>query len=54
MISEEEIKNADTKTLRYMLASGITGEEYNLTLTEYLARPDRKGHIKKRRKINEN
>lgn len=54
MISEEEIKNADTKTLRYMLASGINGDEYRMVLVEYLARPDRKGHIKKRRKINEN
>ena len=44
---EEETKNADTKTLRYMFASGIKGDEYRMVLTEYLARPDRKGHIKK-------
>jgi len=50
---EEELEKTSTKNLRYLLASGITGREYNLTLTEYLARPDRKGHIKKRRKINE-
>jgi len=49
MITEEELKKTSTNDLRYMLASGIKGDEYRMALVEYLTRPDRKGHIKKRK-----